>query len=55
MSFPPEHELHRRRFGRNIGLGLSLLVFVVLVFALTIAKVGEQAPPATATHQAGSK
>ncbi|WP_102222752.1 hypothetical protein [Acidimangrovimonas sediminis] len=41
----PEHEIHRRRFGRNLGLGLALLFFVILVFALTIVKVGEQPAP----------
>jgi hypothetical protein len=39
MSFRPEHELHRRRFGRNLGLGLTLAAFVALVFALTVVKV----------------
>lgn len=45
MSFQPEHEIHKRRLGRNLGLGLALLLFVVLVFALTIVKVGEQPAP----------
>jgi hypothetical protein len=39
MSFRPDHELHRRRFGRNLGVGLTLLAFVALVFALTVVKV----------------
>ena len=39
MSFREEHELHKRRFGRNLGLGLVLAAFVALVFGLTIAKV----------------
>jgi hypothetical protein len=39
MAFRPEHELHRRRFGRNLGLGLTLVAFVALVFALTVVKV----------------
>lgn len=39
MTFRPEHELHRRRFGRNLGLGLTLVAFVALVFALTVVKV----------------
>jgi hypothetical protein len=34
-----EHELHRRRRGRNIALGAVLLGFVVLVFAVTIVKL----------------
>ncbi|MFB9150880.1 hypothetical protein [Roseovarius ramblicola] len=39
MSFREEHELHKRRFGRNLGLGLVLGGFVALVFGLTVAKV----------------
>jgi hypothetical protein len=39
MTFRPEHELHKRRFGRNLGLGLTLVAFVALVFALTVVKV----------------
>jgi hypothetical protein len=39
MTFRAEHDLHKRRFGRNVGLGLTLAAFVVLVFALTVVKV----------------
>ncbi|MGC3936347.1 cytochrome C oxidase assembly protein [Roseobacter sp. EG26] len=39
MTFRPEHELHARRKGRNIGVGLMLGAFVVLVLALTFTKV----------------
>ncbi|WP_103333867.1 hypothetical protein [Pseudotabrizicola formosa] len=39
MSFRPDHELHRRRFSRNVGLGVTLVAFVALVFALTVVKV----------------
>jgi hypothetical protein len=35
-----EHELHRRRLSRNIGLGIALLSFVVLVYGMTVVKVG---------------
>ncbi|WP_164989249.1 MULTISPECIES: hypothetical protein [Roseovarius] len=42
MSFREEHELHKRRFGRNLGLGLVLAGFVALVFGLTIAKVSNE-------------
>jgi len=35
-----EHELHRRRLSRNIGLGVVLILFVGLMYGLTIAKVG---------------
>lgn len=41
MAFPQEHEIYRRRLGRNIGLGVVLGSFVILMFALTIAKVGQ--------------
>jgi hypothetical protein len=39
MSFRPDHDLHKRRFSRNLGLGLTLVAFVALVFALTVVKV----------------
>ena len=39
MTFKPAHELHRRRFSRNLGVGLTLGAFVLLVFALTVVKV----------------
>ena len=42
MSFRPDHELHQRRFSRNVGLGVTLVAFVALVFALTVVKVTEE-------------
>ncbi|MEL7164232.1 MAG: cytochrome C oxidase assembly protein [Pseudomonadota bacterium] len=39
MSLRAEHELHKRRKGRNNGVGLILGAFVVLIVALTVAKV----------------
>lgn len=39
MSFRPDHDLHKRRFSRNLGVGLTLGAFVLLVFALTVVKV----------------
>ncbi len=39
MSFRENHELHTRRFGRNLGLGLVLAALVALVFGLTVVKV----------------
>ncbi|MEP2472642.1 cytochrome C oxidase assembly protein [Roseobacter sp.] len=39
MTFRPEHDLHTRRKGRNIGVGLMLGAFVILVLALTFTKV----------------
>jgi len=39
MAITREHDLHRRRMGRNIGVAVTLAAFIALVFALTIAKV----------------
>jgi len=39
MSLRKEHDLHNRRKGRNLGVGLLLAGFVVLVLALTMVKV----------------
>lgn len=39
MALKVEHEIHHRRFGRNLGVGLSLVSFVALVLALTVVKV----------------
>lgn len=39
MALARDHELHRRRLGRNVGVGVTLVAFIVLVFGLTIVKV----------------
>ena len=39
MSFRPDHEIYTRRFGRNLGVGLLLALFVGLVFGLSVVKV----------------
>ncbi len=39
MSFREPHELHKRRFSLNLGLGLVLAFLVAVVFGLTVAKV----------------
>lgn len=54
MGFPRQHELHRRRFGRNLGLGLVLAAFVALVFGLTVAKIGGEAPAGDAPAETGA-
>jgi len=41
MAFREDHELHKRRFGRNLALGVVLGGFVALVFGLTIVKVSD--------------
>lgn len=39
MALRPEHEIHTRRFGRNLGVGLALGAFIIIVFAMTVVKV----------------
>jgi len=39
MALIREHELHKRRWGRNLGVALALVGFIALVFGLTVAKV----------------
>ncbi len=34
-----QHELHQRRFGRNLGVGLVLAAFIAVIFGLTVVKV----------------
>jgi len=38
---PDSHELYDRRRSRNVGLGLVLGAFVVLVFSVTLVKLYE--------------
>lgn len=52
MAFKPEHEIYRRRFGRNLGLGLVLAAFVALVFGLTVVKVKRGDPMQAYDHVA---
>lgn len=42
MAFRIEHELHKRRFSRNLGLGLTLAAFVTVIFGLTLVKVSRE-------------
>lgn len=44
MAITREHEIHRRRRGRNIGVALCLLAFVVVLFGLSAAKVRSVGP-----------
>ena len=52
MSFRPDHEIHKRRFGRNLGIGLLLGFFVCAVFALTYVKVTRGMPLGTVNTMA---
>lgn len=53
MSLKPTHELHNRRFGRNLGVALVLIAFIAIVFGLTVVKVtngGFEMPKAEALN-----
>ena len=39
MAIRVEHELHRRRLSRNVGVGVTLVALIALVFGLTMAKI----------------
>ena len=39
MPITETHEIHTRRMGRNLGVGLTLLAFVAIVFFLTVSKI----------------
>ena len=39
MSFRSTHDLHKRRFSRNLGVALTLVTFIFIVFGLTYVKI----------------
>ncbi len=51
MPITQTHEMHTRRFGRNIGVALCLVGFAAIVFGLTIAKIREGASMEAYDHQ----
>jgi hypothetical protein len=51
MALTKNHEIHTRRFSRNLGVGAALVTFVALVFGLTIAKVTRDGPVQGFDHQ----
>ena len=44
MAIKAEHEIHKRRLSRNVGVGATLLGFVVLIFALSVVKLSQYGP-----------
>ena len=55
MSFRVTHELHDRRRSRNLGVGIGLAAFIVIIFGLTIAKVSSGNFVATQPQQEDSQ
>jgi len=39
MDLKATHALHQRRLSRNVGVALTLVSFVAVVFGLTVVKV----------------
>jgi hypothetical protein len=39
MTLKVEHDLHKRRLDKNVGLGVLLAAFVAIVLGLTVVKV----------------
>ncbi len=39
MAMRKDHELHRRRRSRNVGVFLVLVAFVVLLYWVTVVKM----------------
>ncbi len=39
MPITETHEIHKRRFSRNLGVALCLVAFIAIIFGLTIAKI----------------
>ena len=44
MAIKAEHEMHKRRWSRNLGVGLTLAGFVAVVFGLSVAKISSIGP-----------
>ncbi|MDF0602410.1 hypothetical protein P1J78_16850 [Psychromarinibacter sp. C21-152] len=44
MALRAEHEIHKRRRSRNVGVGIALAGFVALVFALSVVKINTVGP-----------
>lgn len=57
MALRPEHEIHTRRKSLNIGVGLMLGAFVVLIMLLTYTKItsAEFQIPASSANGVGQQ
>lgn len=52
MAITKEHEIHARRSGRNLGVGLTLLAFVAIMFGLSVVKITNFGPSEGFDHVA---
>lgn len=51
MAINREHELHGRRFGRNLGVSLTLGALVALIFGITVVKIANGSLMEAYDHQ----
>ncbi|QBY02508.1 hypothetical protein E2K80_18655 [Rhodophyticola sp. CCM32] len=51
MPITETHEIHKRRFGRNLGVALCLVGFCTIIFGLTIAKIRQGSQMEAFDHQ----
>ncbi len=51
MALRPEHEMHRRRFGRNVGVSLTLGALVAVIFGMTVVKIANGSLMEAYDHQ----
>ena len=50
MDLKATHEIHQRRFSRNVGVALTLVFFMAVVFGLTVVKVQRGDPMQAFDH-----
>ena len=52
MAIARDHELHRRRLGRNVGVAGVLVALIAVVFALSVVKITSGEPTERFDHVA---
>lgn len=51
MAFQKPHELHGRRFGRNLGVLVMLVALAGLIFGITVVKISNGSLMEAYDHQ----
>ena len=50
MELKVTHDLHKRRYSRNLGVALTLVALISLIFGLTVVKVTRGDPMQAFDH-----
>ncbi len=50
MELKVTHDLHKRRYSRNLGVALTLVALIALIFGLTVVKVTRGDPMQAFDH-----